>query len=78
MVERCLWGSGARSPGSGDRSPNVRTFTLAEVTAAAMSVELPLETLEAIVRTNALRYFAPPALSRAPQALSDEIASAER
>lgn len=63
-VERCMWGSNGAS--------------LAQSAADAMTLDLPLETLEAIVRTNALRYFAPPPVAHAPQSLSKTVTAAER
>lgn len=62
-AERCMWGSNG--------SP------LAQAAANVMALDLRLETLEAIVRTNALRYFASPA-TRVPQALSRSVTAAER
>ncbi len=67
LVERCMWGSN-RPEASG----------LAETAAKAMALDLPLETLERIVRTNALRFFSATASARAPQALSKSVTAAER
>ena len=64
VIERCLWGSNGAP--------------LAQSAGEVMDLELPLETLEAIVRTNALRFFAAQPPSRIPRALSPEITSAER
>jgi predicted TIM-barrel fold metal-dependent hydrolase len=64
LVERCLWGSNGAP--------------LAQTAAAAMALDLPLETLERIVRTNTLRFFAAEPPQRTPRSLPDEITSAER
>ena len=64
IVERCMWGSNAGG--------------LAQTTADVMALDLPLETLETIVRTNALRYFAPPPVMRGPQSLPGTVTAAER
>lgn len=62
--ERCLWGSNGAP--------------LSATTMEVMELELPLETLEKIARTNALRFFAAPSAARNAQALSNEVTSAER
>jgi len=64
VVERCLWGSNG--------APLAATAT------ATMALDLPLETLAAIVRTNALRFFAAVPPRRMARGLADEITSAER
>ena len=64
VTERCVWGS--------------NSAPLAQRTAETMGLDLPLETLEAIVRTNALRFFAAAPPARKPQTMSDEVTSAER
>ena len=64
QVERCLWGSNGAP--------------LSETTHAALGLELPPATLESILRSNALRYFAATPPSQKPQALSEEVVAAER
>lgn len=63
-VERCMWGSNGAP--------------LARTAAEAMALQLPLETLESIVRINALRFFAAPPSARVPQSLSKSVMAAER
>ncbi len=64
IVERCLWGSNGAA--------------LAATAAGVMAIDLPLETLEAIVRTNTLRFFAAQPPAHRPRTLSDEVLTAER
>ena len=64
LVERCMWGSNGA--------------LLADTLSEAMGLELPIETLEAILRTNALLFFAAPRPARTPQALSNVVTTAER
>ncbi len=66
-VERWIWGSNG--------------VPLSQAAASAMALDLPLETLEAIVRTNALRFFAAARRSeaeRVPQSLAQSVTAAER
>jgi predicted TIM-barrel fold metal-dependent hydrolase len=64
VVERCTWGSNGAP--------------LASSLSEAMALELPAATLECILRTNALRYFASVIPDRLPQSLSKEASAAER
>jgi predicted TIM-barrel fold metal-dependent hydrolase len=64
VTERCIWGSNAAP--------------LAEAVAAVIDLSLPTATLEAILRSNALRYFAATPPQRQPQGLSDAVTVAER
>ena len=64
VAERCLWGSNGAP--------------LAQSVAESLQLDLPLETRELILRTNALRFFAAIPPSETPQTLSDIITSAER
>lgn len=64
VIERCMWGSNGAP--------------LAETVSQAMGLDLPVDTLEAILRTNALRFFAALPPARTPQALANAVATAER
>lgn len=64
IVERCIWGSNGAPLGQ----------ALTDV----MNLDLPTPTLEAILRTNALRYFAAAPPQRRPQALARAVTTAER
>ncbi len=66
-VERWMWGSNG--------------VPLSQAAATAMALDLPLETLEAIVRTNALRFFSAARrgeAGRVPQSLAHSVTAAER
>ena len=64
IVERCMWGSNGAP--------------LAAALHDASMLALPHEILEAVLRTNALRFFAAAAPQRLPNSLSTVVTSAER
>ncbi len=63
VVERCMWGS------NGDR--------LVESVSRASELELPAATVEAILRGNAMRYFAASGGPRAAAAVAPDVTVAE-
>lgn len=63
-VERWMWGSNG--------------VVLSQTAREVMALDLPLEALEAIVRTNALRLFAAASAGRVPQSMSQSVTVAER
>ena len=64
VVERMMWGSNGQAP--------------ANSVDDAMALGLPAATMTAILRGNALRFFAAPPPERRPYSLLDEVTSAER
>ena len=63
-VERWMWGSNG--------------IALSQSAMEVLALDLSLETLEAIVRTNALRFFAAASAGRTPQSMSQSVIAAER
>jgi predicted TIM-barrel fold metal-dependent hydrolase len=64
VAERCMWGSNGAPVSIALQQAN--------------SLDLAYETLEAILRSNALRFFAGTSVQRLPNSLSRSVTSAER